>query len=80
MSSTGGLDIFWNSPIPLAIPEAPMQFISVDIVTLPGDDDGYKCIFLTGDIFSKYIEAVPLRDQLDYASWKSILFIVGSRI
>ena len=49
--------------IPLAIPEASMQFISVDIATLPEDDNGYKYIFLIGDIFSKYIEAVPLRDQ-----------------
>ena len=40
-----------------------MQFISAGIAILPEDDYGYKYIFLTGDIFSKYIEAVPLRDQ-----------------
>ena len=49
--------------IPLAIPEAPKQFISVDSATLSEDDGGYKYIFLIGNIFSMYIEAVPLRDQ-----------------
>ena len=49
--------------IPMIIPEAPMQFISIDIAYMPPDTDGYKYILLAGDIFSKYIQAIPLRDQ-----------------
>ena len=30
---------------------------------MPTDKDGYKYILLAGDIFSKYIHAIPLRDQ-----------------
>ena len=37
--------------IPLAIPEASMQFITVDIAILPEDDDGYKYTFLIGIYF-----------------------------
>ena len=53
--------------IPLAIPEAPMQFISVDIATLPEDDDGYKYIFLIGLYFQStlkqchYVISLPQR-------------------
>ena len=46
------------------IPEAPMQFVSMDIATLPTDEEGYKYIFLIGDVFSKYIVAEPMKDQL----------------
>ena len=49
--------------IPLAVPEAPMRFVSIDIAYMPPDSDGYKYILLAGDIFSKYIQAIPLRDQ-----------------
>ena len=49
--------------IPMVIPDAPMQFISIDIAYMPPDNDGYQYILLTGDIFSKYIQAFPLRDQ-----------------
>ena len=49
--------------IPMFIPEAPMQFVSIDIAYMPTDSDGYKYILLAGDIFSKYIQAIPLRDQ-----------------
>ena len=49
--------------IPMVIPEAPMQFVSIDIAYMPTDKDGYKYILLAGDIFSKYIHAIPLRDQ-----------------
>ena len=78
--------------IPLTIPEALMQFISVDIATLPEDDNGYKYIFLIGDIFSKYIEAAPLLDKSAPAAVDALLnhwimhhgnpflFIVRSRI
>ena len=49
--------------LPLYIAEAPMQFVSMDIAHLPVDDDGFRYILLIGDIFSKFIEAIPLRDQ-----------------
>ena len=49
--------------LPLFIPDAPMQFISIDLATLPQDDSGYKYILLMGDVFSKYIEAEPLQNQ-----------------
>ena len=51
------------SIVPIAIPEAPMQFISIDIAYMPPDDDGYRYVLLVGDLFSKYIKALPLRDQ-----------------
>ena len=44
-----------NSPrallLPRVIPEAPMQFVCMDIAYLPVDDDGYKYILLIGDVF-----------------------------
>ena len=49
--------------IPMMIPEAPMQFISIDIAYMPPDDDGYKYVLQVEDLFSKYIQALPLRDQ-----------------
>ena len=49
--------------LPLFIPDAPMQFISVDLATLPQDDLRYRCILLIGDVFSKYITAEPLQNQ-----------------
>ena len=49
--------------IPMVIPDCPMQFISIDIAYMPHDTDGYKYILLVGDIFSKFIQAIPLRDQ-----------------
>ena len=30
---------------------------------LPVDDEGFRYILVIGDVFSKYIEAIPLRDQ-----------------
>ena len=48
---------------PLFIPEAPMQFVSIDIAHLPTDDGNYKYVLLMGDTFSKYIETVPLQIQ-----------------
>ena len=47
----------------MLIPEAPMQFISIDIAYMPQDKDGYRYILLAGDISSKYIHTIPLRDQ-----------------
>ena len=40
-----------------------MQFISLDIAYLPNDFNGYRYILLIGDVFSKYIQAIPLKDQ-----------------
>ena len=47
----------------MLIPHAPMQFVSIDIAYMPPDSDGYKYILLAGDVFSKFIQAIPLRDQ-----------------
>ena len=49
--------------VPMLIPHAPMQFISIDIAYMPLDTDGYRYILLAGDVFSKFIQAIPLRDQ-----------------
>ena len=49
--------------LPMASPEAPMQFISIDIAFMPKDHHGFQYFLLIGDIFSKYIHAVPLKDQ-----------------
>ena len=43
--------------------EFPMQFIAMDIQFMPEDKSGYKFVLLIGDLFSKYIEAVPLVEQ-----------------
>ena len=48
---------------PMATPEAPMEFLSIDIAYMPPDQRGFKYFLLIGDIFSKYIQAVPLKDQ-----------------
>ena len=40
-----------------------MEFVSIDIAVLPPDDSGFKYMLLIGDVFSKYIEAVPMKDQ-----------------
>lgn len=45
------------------IHNAPMQFISIDIAYMPKDSKGSEYFLLIGDIFSKYIEAIPLKDQ-----------------
>ena len=45
------------------ISNAPVQFVSLDIAYLPKDKNGYQCILLIGDVFSKFIQAVPLKDQ-----------------
>ena len=30
---------------------------------MPEDDNGFKYVLLIGDLFTKYVEAVPLQDQ-----------------
>ena len=48
---------------PMVSPDAPMRFISIDIAFMPKDNHGFQYFLLIGDIFSKYIQAVPLKDQ-----------------
>ena len=52
-----------------------MTFISIDIAYMEPDTEGYKYLLIMGDIFSKYIEAVPTKDQqaptIVNALWKS---------
>lgn len=49
--------------VPMFVPNAPMQFLSIDIAYLPKDNSGYQYLLLIGDIFSKFVQAVPLKDQ-----------------
>ena len=49
--------------VPMVIPTTPMDFIAMDIAYMPEDSNGYKYFLLIGDIFSKYIDAVPLKNQ-----------------
>ena len=48
---------------PLRVAQRPMEFISIDLQHMLTDDKYFKYILLIGDIFSKYIEAVPITDQ-----------------
>ena len=50
--------------IPMSEPSFPMQFICMDIHYMPEDDNGYKYNLLIEDLFSKYIEVIPIKDQL----------------
>ena len=45
------------------VPNAPMQLVSLDIAYFPKDANGYQHMLLIGDTFSKFIQAVPLKDQ-----------------
>ena len=47
--------------LPIQEPESPMEFISMDILYMPVDSEEYKFILVIGDLFSKYVEAMPLR-------------------
>ena len=49
--------------VPICEPQAPLEFICIDIAHLPTTTNGFKYILLFGDIFSKYIEAASMRDQ-----------------
>ena len=49
--------------VPIREPQSPMEFITLDIAYMPTDVRGYLFILLIGDVFSKYIEAVPLQNQ-----------------
>ena len=67
--------------IPLSIPERPMQFIAMDIATLPPNKDGFKYILLVGDVFSKFIVAIPSRNQqadtISSELWKQWITLHG---
>ena len=47
----------------MAVPDAPMHLISFDIAFMPKDHHGFQYFLLIGDIFSKYITTVQLKDQ-----------------
>ena len=49
--------------LPVQVPELPMHFITIDIAYMTVDDEGFKYLLLIGDLFSKFISAVPLREQ-----------------
>ena len=59
----------------MVLPDKPMEFISIDIAYMEPDKDGYKYLLIMGDVFSKYIDAIPLKDQesptIVNALWKS---------
>ena len=48
---------------PMVIPDAPMQFIALDVSYMPKNNKGFEYFLIIGDLFSKYIEAVPMKDQ-----------------
>ena len=48
---------------PLHAATRPMEFICIDIQHMPSDDGNYKYVLLIGDIFSKYIDAIPMTEQ-----------------
>lgn len=49
--------------VPMFTPSAPMQLISLDIGYMPKDGSGYQYMLLYGDTFSKYQQAISLKDQ-----------------
>ena len=59
--------------IPVVIPDAPLQFFSLDIAYMPLDNHGYQFVLSIGDIFSKFIQAVALKGQTSYSIVKGLL-------
>ena len=49
--------------VPLITPSRPMEFISTDIAYMEADDEGFRYILLIGCVFSKFVNAVPLKTQ-----------------
>ena len=49
--------------VPIIEVTAPLQLVSFDIAYLPIDSSGYRYILMIGDVFSKYVELVPLKKQ-----------------
>ena len=42
---------------------APRSTIAIDVATLPRSRDGYRYLLVIVDLFSRYVELVPLKDQ-----------------
>ena len=61
--------------VPIVVPERPMEFLAVDIAHMEPDKEGYRYLLVIGDVFTKFLEAVPLKDQTSEtivnALWKS---------
>ena len=49
--------------VPIYDPQAPLEFISIDVAHFPTTKTGLKYVLLIGDVFSKYIEAAPMPNQ-----------------
>ena len=81
----GSAKAIFNAPkaplVPSYEPQTPMEFVSMDVAYMPQDVEGYRYVLLIGDLFSKYIEVVPLRDQtsltISQAFWESWLSVHG---
>ena len=43
--------------------EFPRSMVAFDIATLPWSRDGFRYVLIMVDLFSKYVEAVPMKDQ-----------------
>ena len=43
--------------------QTPKEFIALYIAYMPVDTEEYRYLLIIGDIFSKYVEAIPLKDQ-----------------
>ena len=67
--------------VPIREPQAPLEFIAIDVAHLPTTKAGHRYILLIGDIFSKYIEAVPMPNQeadtIVDAVWRSWITKLG---
>ena len=42
----------------------PRTTIAMDVATLPWSEDGYRYFLVIVDLFSRYVELVPLKDQM----------------
>ena len=63
-------------PIRLDVPE-PRRFIAADVATLPWSENGYRYMLVIIDLFSKFAEVIPMREQTTEAiceRWKSVGF------
>ena len=47
----------------MVIPSRPIEFITIGIAHMPKDSSSYQYFLLIGDMFSKFIQAVPTCDQ-----------------
>ena len=49
--------------LPIHEPQAPLEFLSIDVAHFPTSMNGSSYLLLIGDVFSKYVEAAPLPNQ-----------------